>query len=538
MNDEQFYASEASTFKIGGLFPSTVHSIRVRTILDDGFSKWSDVLKAETEEEPDFRSCVWKEMPAELSPDRAYCVEANNFPMVTKVNGDGWTSVIGSAPIPFDSVTSWSVNINRNKYPNSNVLIGVAPSDVDVTSEFPCELGWYFNALDSTLCSGPPHNYSFVPYYERNQKHRIDQVGITMDTIKGNLSFNVGYVNHGVAYEGIPLDKPLVPSVVLYYDGDSVGFSPFELVEKEIYACPGVIHPRVMNVEWNSITVAWDKRYSQDPCQVEINGTVFPASLDGSRVIEGLSPSTSYKIRVRAKRDTDIGEWSDYLDVTTADYSPLGFSWEECPEYVRTKRRYSLDPMNSNIAMCKDYEFLHPLIGNTAIPLNTVTSWRVRILNSKNNDGDRICVGVVPQSIDLNSNEQIGWYLNCFESVLCSGPPQNFICEEYGPSNDDGDGSYVHTGSTIDVKVDTMNGEISFNINKQGYEIAYDKIPLDEPLVASVILDYEGDSVELTLLDSKQEYEEHGDTDSDSSGETPIDCSDDDFNFQMENIIF
>ena len=51
--------------------------------------------------------------------------------------------------------------------------------------------------------------------------HR-DSVGVVMDTAKGELSFVVNSVNLGVAYEGIPLDKPLVPCVVLYYQDDSV----------------------------------------------------------------------------------------------------------------------------------------------------------------------------------------------------------------------------------------------------------------------------------------------------------------------------
>ena len=43
-----------------------------------------------------------------------------------------------------------------------------------------------------------------------------------MDTTKGDLSFVVNGVDYGVAFGGIPLDKPLVPCVALYYEGDSV----------------------------------------------------------------------------------------------------------------------------------------------------------------------------------------------------------------------------------------------------------------------------------------------------------------------------
>ena len=78
------------------------------------------------------------------------------------------------------------------------------------------------------MWSGPPHNYIFPgkEYGPRKKPgeyvHTGDSVGVVMDTAKGELSFVVNGVYYGVAYEGIPLDKPLVPCVLLYYKGDSV----------------------------------------------------------------------------------------------------------------------------------------------------------------------------------------------------------------------------------------------------------------------------------------------------------------------------
>ena len=43
-----------------------------------------------------------------------------------------------------------------------------------------------------------------------------------MDTAKGELSFALDGVTLGVAFENIPLDKPLLPCVLLDYKGDSV----------------------------------------------------------------------------------------------------------------------------------------------------------------------------------------------------------------------------------------------------------------------------------------------------------------------------
>ena len=107
------------------------------------------------------------------------------------------------------------------------VYIGIAPSDIDLNEN--CNYkrcGWHFNCYWSALWSGPPHNYEGKKYGPRKKDgtyvNERDSVGVVMDTAKGELSFFVNGVNLGVAFDGIPLDKPLVPCVLLYREGDSV----------------------------------------------------------------------------------------------------------------------------------------------------------------------------------------------------------------------------------------------------------------------------------------------------------------------------
>ena len=87
-------------------------------------------------------------------------------------------------------------------------------------------MGGTFSCYNSTLWSGPPpHCYKGKVYglkKEGEYVHTGDSVGVVMDTTKGELSFVVDDVNLGVAFDGIPLDKPLVPCVILYNQGDSV----------------------------------------------------------------------------------------------------------------------------------------------------------------------------------------------------------------------------------------------------------------------------------------------------------------------------
>ena len=119
----------------------------------------------------------------------------------------------------------------------NGIYIGVAPSDIDQNENNFDKCGWYFECCHSRLHSGPPHNYERKEYGPRKEYgkyvHTRDSVGVVMDTAKGELSFVLNGVNHGVAYEGIPLDKPLVPCVILLFEGDSVELDTSEVKEEK-----------------------------------------------------------------------------------------------------------------------------------------------------------------------------------------------------------------------------------------------------------------------------------------------------------------
>ena len=150
--------------------------------------------------------------------------------VATKINSNsnGWCTIIGNGYFPFNEVTSWNIKILRSlKNDGEGIYIGVAPSNINQNEDNNYnKCGWYFGCYYSTLYSGPPHSYSGKGYGPRKEDgqyvHTGDSVGVVMDTANGELSFVVNGVNLGVAYEGIPLDKPLVPCVILWCEGDSV----------------------------------------------------------------------------------------------------------------------------------------------------------------------------------------------------------------------------------------------------------------------------------------------------------------------------
>ena len=140
------------------------------------------------------------------------------------------------------------------------------------------------------------------------------------------------------------------------------------------------------------------------------------------------------------------------------------------------------------------------VIGNAPLPLNKTISWSIKILKPKNTDGKNVFIGVAP--FDINQNEDCnynkhGWYFDCHNSTLCSGPPHNYRWKEHGPRK--GEGEYVHAGDSVGVVMGTAKGKLSFVVNGVNLGVAYDRIPLDKPLVPCVLLRNNGNSVELII---------------------------------------
>ena len=188
---------------------------------------------------PDFyKDLAWKKCPENVSSERRYEVSEESPRIVRCESADdsssdyeqnGWRTIIGAVTIPAASKVSWGVKIIMTSWNCSGIYIGVAPFDIDQNKDNNYTIcGWYFNCYDSTLWSGPPHNYKHPgkEYGPRKNKgeyvRKGDTINISMDTIKGELSFVLGGVSYGIAFEGIPLDKPLVPCAILWYNDDII----------------------------------------------------------------------------------------------------------------------------------------------------------------------------------------------------------------------------------------------------------------------------------------------------------------------------
>ena len=457
------------------------------------------------------RGWGWKECPDYVDEGMKYSVDEDNPRIATaNSNEDCLCTVIGDTPLPRNKVTSWSIKILKTRCGNGNdTYVGVAPSDIDQNegnNSFIC--GWYFYCELSTVCAGPPHNHRWPgkDYGPRKEIRQYvfdgDSVGVVMDMAKDDLSFVLNGVNLGVAFEGIPLDKPLVPCALLYLKGDAVELDISEVKEDEVDSSIPVPSGILLDSDrWHSINLTWNRVRGASFYQIETDGSKsWDVSTTNTFRKRGLLPYIEHTFRVRAVRGSYVSEWSGVAKGETIE-APTDFSdcvWEECPDYVYKDRKYSVG-WNPRIATkTNDNDYRCTIIGNTALPLRKVNSWSIKILKSKENDGGNIYIGVSPSEINQNMHsnfDRCGWYFDCYGSTLWSGLPHNYRGKEYGPRKKWGE--YVRTGDRVGVVMNTRNGELSFVLDEVNHGVAYEDIPLDKPLVACVLLLWQGDSVEL-----------------------------------------
>ena len=499
---------DASPISICEVFsPSTTYLLKTRVRHLESWTKWSEEAEFAT---PEFEeSCVWKECPEDVDEKRKYSVDERSPRIATKI-GDIFSkndhcTIVGGTSLPRNTVTSWNIKILKSENDNgSNIHIGVASFDIDQNKDdnfYNC--GWYLDCFDSKLYSGPPHGYRYRSCGQRKEEgeyvHTGDSVGVVMDTAKGDLSFVLNGVNLGVAYEGIPLDKPLVPCVILWFEGDSVELDISEVKENVDSSITIPSNITAKSITWDSITFTWDAVEGASFYQIEVDGSgSFESPTESIFVKKKLPPNTEHSFRVRTVRENSVSKWSDIITGRTQKESFKTSVWRECPKYVDLKKGYFVDRMNQRIASNAGSSYC-TVVGGTRLPPSQATSWCIKMLHSRYN-GHGIFVGVAP--FDINQNcwnnfEKCGWYFYCYDSTLFSGPPHDYNGEGYGLIRKSGE--YVLVGESVEVTMDTESGELSFALNGMNLGVAFEEIPLDRPLVPCVIIHHRNDSVELVI---------------------------------------
>lgn len=215
------------------LLPDATYWFHVRSECDgDKVSGWSKNFTTRTDKTSAY-TASWAPCPDTVEGKRRYGIEGNFSCIAKKINENHLCTILGREPIPTGSAVSWTIKILASRANNAKYFfVGVAPSDLDQNDGYNVKKdGWYFHCFSHTLWSGPPHCYRDRMYSTTKKGVQVNaigtgqDVGIVLDTSSksmGVLSYMHKGCNLGYAYEGIPLDYPLVPAVILFWLEDTI----------------------------------------------------------------------------------------------------------------------------------------------------------------------------------------------------------------------------------------------------------------------------------------------------------------------------
>ena len=484
---------------------ASAYRLRVRMGHCGLYTKWSGAAALAP---PAFGMCVWKECSPYVHYNLKYRLAEDNPRVATKEGRfSELGTVIGNMSLPLGQAVSWSVKMLVLREDWALTCIGVAPSDIDQNADNNVkECGWYLRCFDSTLVSGPPHHLEDKEYGPRKGEGEYvnagSTVGVVMDTAKGELSFVLDGVNRGVAYEQVPLDKPLVPCILLGTKGNSVELDPSGAAENvdSGLAAPGDVS--VKSSKWDIATLEWGAVEGATHYQVEVDGSVLQAVEERAFTKTGLAAGTEHSFRVRSVGKDCVSAWSCVVKGNTQKKTFATSVWKECPKEVEERRRYLIAAGSPRVATKAEAgDECSTIVGDTPLPPREVSSWRIKVLASEGGDGAGVFVGVAPSDIGQNADnnaEECGWYFYCYDSTLYSGPP-HYCREDACGSNKRRQKKSFHAGSVVGVSVNTTSGAVSFVVDGVKIDNAYKGIPLDKPLVPCVLLKHKDDSVEIEV---------------------------------------
>ena len=162
------------------------------------------------------------------------------------------------------------------------------------------------------------------------------------------------------------------------------------------------------------------------------------------------------------------------------------FKFKECPENINENKAYIINE-EGNIITKSGSDGWTGIICENILSKSEEYKWTIKILKSENYD---IMVGVAPIDFDINTSlyTNSGWYFNCLNSELYSGPPHNYNKNKT---------NLRQPKDEINIIMNMDKGTLKFIINNEDNGESFSNIPLDKPVTPIVFLYHKNDSIEI-----------------------------------------
>jgi len=172
------------------------------------------------------------------------------------------------------------------------------------------------------------------------------------------------------------------------------------------------------------------------------------------------------------------------------------YSFKKCPINIKEERKYFVSGEKENIftKIGTDYNWMGILCEKPLNISKDIYKWKIKILRTYNYN---IMVGVATIDFDINSssyelNKNCGWYYNCINGTLYSGPPYNYQGKSINlmPKNNE-----------LTIIMNMKKKSLKFINEEEDKGESYTNIPLDKPIFPSILLRDIYDSVEIIEIE-------------------------------------
>ncbi len=165
------------------------------------------------------------------------------------------------------------------------------------------------------------------------------------------------------------------------------------------------------------------------------------------------------------------------------------YKFKECPLNLKDFKKYSVSGENNNILTKMGQTAWTGAICENVLKNPMEYKWKIKIKSSLYKN---IVIGVTPIDDNMNMNKfsfkRSGWYLNCNNSNLYSGPPFNCYNKSIGLKK---------VKDEVIVVMNINKRTLKFIIDNEDKGECYTDIPLDKDISPVVFLHETNDSIEI-----------------------------------------